>query len=243
MLSRNFRLQKIGDIRWIERNYNFQKVAKSIDELVVLNVSREGSSIEQFSDAVKRLVQLCFIPVATGGNIRSIEDAIQLFNSGADKIVINSPLIKQPELVNELSKRYGAQSLIASIDCKKEDTGYFPYINNGTEKVDQPVVEYLKSITRGAFGEIYLNSIDRDGTGHGYDIELLKTIMPFVRKKRIPLIVAGGAGKSDHFLEIINEQSVDAVATANLLNFIGDALPKARTRLLESNVLLPDWPV
>src|SRR5260221_5621172 len=118
MLSRNFRLQAVGDLNWIKESYDFEAIAYSIDELVVLNVTRGDKNLEAFAEHVSELVQNCMIPIACGGGIRSMDDAFLLLDAGADKLVVNTALVKQPELVQELVTRFGSQCVVASIDYK-----------------------------------------------------------------------------------------------------------------------------
>ena len=119
MQSRNFRLQKVGDINWLQKFYKFNQIAFSLDELIILNTNRDEKNMESFSKIVSSLVENTFIPIAVGGGIRSVEDAQLLFQSGADKIVLNTKLYESPELVSQLVERYGSQSVVASIDYKK----------------------------------------------------------------------------------------------------------------------------
>lgn len=240
MQSRNFRLQKVGDLNWLEKNYKFQNIAFSLDELVVLNATRSNKSINDFAKTVENLVNDVFIPIAAGGGIRSMDDAELLFNSGADKIVLNTILYENPKLVELLIKRYGSQSIVASIDYKKNEGEFDVYTNDGSVKIDLNLEQYLHYLEKLEVGEIYLNSIEKDGTGFGYDFD---TIEKFESKIKIPLIIAGGAGNESHFMEGLKYKNVSAVATANLFNFIGDGLPKARKKLIESGENLADWNV
>ncbi|GEC73215.1 cyclase [Flavobacterium flevense] len=240
MQSRNFRLQKVGNLNWLEKNYKFQNIAFSLDELVVLNATRQNKSITGFAKTIENLVNDVFIPIAAGGGIRSVEDAELLFKSGADKIVLNTALHTNPELVEALVKKYGSQSIVASIDYKKNDGNFEVYINDGGTKIDLNLEDYLNYLERLEVGEIYLNSIEQDGTGFGYDFD---TIEKFESKIKIPLIIAGGAGNESHFMDGLKYKNVSAVATANLFNFIGDGLPKARLKLIESGENLANWNV
>lgn len=238
MQSRNFRLQKVGNIGWLERNYKFQKIAFSLDELIVLNATKEEKSIAEFAKTISELVNDVFIPIAAGGGIRSIEDAELLFNSGADKIVINTMLYRNPDLIKSLVLKYGSQSIVASVDYKLVDNEYQIFIDDGNTRIELSLDEYLKYLHGLEIGEIYLNSIDKDGTGFGYDFE---TILNFNEKINVPLIIAGGAGNESHLIEGLNIDNVSAVATANLFNFIGDGLPNARAKIIEQGLNIAVW--
>jgi cyclase len=238
MQSRNFRLQKVGNLSWLEKNYKFQSIAFSIDELIVLNATKSNKLIREFALVVSNLVNDVFIPVAAGGGIRTMDDAELLFNSGADKIVLNSTLFQDPNLITSLVKRYGSQSIVASIDYKVNNGIHEVYINDGMTKIDLNLYDYLNYLESLEVGEIYLNSIDKDGTGFGYDF---KTIEKYDSRIKTPLIIAGGAGNELHFKEGLQYNNVSAVATANLFNFIGKGLPNARKFLLDSNENLAYW--
>jgi len=238
MQSRNFRLQKVGNLNWLERNYKFQKISFSLDELIVLNATKEKKSIEEFASTITKLVNNVFIPVAAGGGIKTMEDAELLFNSGADKIVLNSALIENPSLITSLVRRYGSQSIVASIDYKITQGISEVYINDGATKIEMSLEQYLHYLEELEIGEIYLNSIDKDGTGFGYDFDTIKSCESKINR---PLIIAGGAGNESHLMEGLKLKSVSAVATANLFNFIGDGLPNARKKIIESGENIANW--
>lgn len=237
MLSRNFRLQKVGDIQWLNKNYDFSHITFSIDELIILDVTRGTRNEGLFQDHVKSLTRECFVPIAAGGGIRTLDQAQRLLRSGADKLVLNSTMHEDINLVKELVKIYGSQSIVASIDYKVVDSIKKIFINNGTEELDVGFSEYLQYVDSLNIGEIYLNSIDMDGTGFGYDLDTIKTINNLF----VPIIVAGGAGNGEHFEDVLKLDNVSAVATANLFNFIGDGLLKARKKLIEKKFNLAVW--
>jgi cyclase len=238
MQSRNFRLQRVGDINWLERNYKFQKISFSLDELIVVDATKDNKDIKKFSEAVKRLVNDVFIPVAAGGGIRQVEDAELLFNNGADKVILNSALYETPELAKSIIEKYGAQSLVASVDYKLVDDVPIVYINDGSVPISMSLDEYLTYLEALGVGEILLNSIQQDGTGFGYDIS---TIQKYGQSISVPLLIMGGAGNERHLLDGLKQDGVSAVVTANLFNFIGNGLPNARKYMLENNANLARW--
>ena len=241
MLSRNFRLQKVGDFNWLQKNYNFAHIAYSIDELVVLNVDRDGSYQKEFCDVLKSLARGCFAPIAAGGGVRTIEDARALLRSGADKIVLNSPIYESPELVRGIAAEFGQQCIVGSVDVKRsESKGYAVFSGCGAVELDGNLSTWIDRISTEPVGEIYLNSIDRDGTGQGYDFGILDSLS---REISVPVIFAGGVGNAAHLAAGLADSRVDAVATANLFNFVGDGLKQARRALIEGGVNLPLWDV
>ena len=236
--SRNFRLQKVGDLKWLEKNYGFQKIAFSLDELIVINASRTNKPIHDFASMISLLVNDVFIPICAGGGIRTMADAEMLFKSGADKIIMNTALYENPELVKELIRNYGSQSVVASVDYKTINGMDEVYIADGKIKIDKSLKQYLEYLQMLDVGEIYLNAIDKDGTGFGYDFETIRKIAKGIKK---PLIIAGGAGNEKHLIEGLQIEEVSAVATANLFNFIGDGLPNARKKIIASGLNIANW--
>ncbi len=239
MLSRNFRLQKVGNLSWLQSNYNFSRISFSIDELVVLNVSRNEKNLDGFCAMLKQLTKGCFVPIAAGGGIRTIGDARNLLRSGADKIVVNSPLYERNEFISELASEFGQQCVVASMDIKlNHDGSYQAWSDCGRRIQEGSACEWIELVTQDAVGELYLNSIDRDGTGQGYDFGLLDILPKNVTK---PIILAGGVGNAMHLSAGINDSRVDAVSTAHLFNFVGDGLKKARQSLISNGSNLPSW--
>jgi cyclase len=238
MQSRNFRLQRVGDLIWLEQNYKFQRIAFSLDELIVINATRGEKSMHAFASMISELVNDVFIPLTAGGGIRNMQDAELLFNNGADKILVNSILIENPELVKDLVQKYGSQSLVASIDYRNTKDKHAVFTNDGSREIDMNLGEYIGYLESLDVGEIYLNSIDKDGTGFGYDFEMINQLSENISK---PLIIAGGAGNEKHLLAGLQIPGVSAVATANLFNFIGDGLPKARKQIIKNGENLAAW--
>lgn len=238
MQSRNFRLQHVGDINWLEKNYKFQKISFSLDELVVFDATKGVKNIEAFSAMVNRLAEEVFIPVAAGGGIRKLEDAELLFRNGADKVILNSPLYNAPALAAEIINKFGAQSLVASVDYKVIDGVPIVHIHDGAEAVPLSMEIYLQHLEQIGVGEIIFNSIDKDGTGFGYDFD---NIEKYAKSVNVPFIIMGGAGNERHLSTGLSNDGVSAVATANLFNFMGNGLPKARSYMLEHGANLAQW--
>ena len=222
-LSRNFRLQKVGDINWLKENYNFDYISKYIDELIVLDVSKQNRNPISFSLVLKELTENIFVPIASGGGVMSYENAKLLLDSGADKIILNTALFKNINLVKKLASEFGQQAIIGSLDLKKSNNSYSIYISNGTEKIlkDSKQINYL------------LN-----GTGQGYDFDSIKILG---KDFNLPIILSGGAGNSKHLIDGLLNNNVDAVSTSHLFNFVGDGLKQAREKAFQSNIELAFW--
>lgn len=239
VLSRNFRLQRVGDLQWLQSNYNFENTARSIDELIILNVARGTKDLGNFLEAVKILSKGCFVPISAGGGICCIDDAGALLKSGADKVVINTLLIKNYGFVQQIANRYGKQCIVASIDVKRSQDGRFTqYIDSGATQLSDDPRLLLERLQDGPVGEIYLNSMDRDGTGQGYDMNTLELLPTNFTK---PVILAGGVGNSSHLDLGLRDNRVDAAATAHLYNFVGDGLKTARSKLKSLGHDLSTW--
>ena len=239
MLSRNFRLQAVGNLDWLQRNYDFSRISNYIDELVVLDVTREKRNLDEFCEVLKFITLNNFVPITAGGGVKDVDFARRLLRSGADKILINSGLFNKSNLAKELSEEYGQQCVVGSIDLKRSKTGEFQvWSNDGGRLQEASAKDLLAKALKLDVGEIYLNSMDRDGTVQGLDLVILE-LLPARCKQ--PIILAGGAGNSDHLMVGLKDSRVDAVATANLFNFVGDGLKKARQELVSSGIVLPMW--
>lgn len=239
MLSRNFRLQKIGNLEWIQTHYDFSRISYSIDELVVLDVTRQNRDLEIFCEVLKSLTYGNFVPITAGGGVKDIDSARKLLRSGADKIVINSSLFDEKELATQLAKEFGQQCVVASIDVKRSKSCELQVLSNNGTLIEKISAERLFiNLLQERVGELYINSIDRDGTGQGLDLTILDLLPSGFNK---PVILAGGVGNAEHILFGLQDSRVDAVATANLLNFVGDGLRKAREDIASGGILLPIW--
>lgn len=239
MLSRNFRLQRAGDVHWLLKNYHFETVASCIDELMILDVSRNGYDRIAFLKAVHIVLEGCFIPVALGGGISDFRTAATFVESGADKIVLNSLFDSDPTIVSDIAKVYGSQSIIGGIDLHRTAEGSIQALSlQGSVSLDLNPSSRIRLMCDSGAGELLVQSVDRDGTGFGFDLELLSVVDA---PSSVPLILCGGCGKSAHMREALNQETVDAIATANLFNFIGDGLLKARTELVSSGLNFAQW--
>jgi len=240
MLSRNFRLQKVGNLNWLQKNYDFSRISFFIDELIVLDVTRGQRNNFAFRETLEKLTEGCFVPIAAGGGLSSVNEAKKLLRSGADKVIVNTLIFDQPALLNELKEEFGQQCIIGSLDLKQNRDGeYNVLVESGSRALHGTAVDELYKLDDGCVGEWYLNSVDRDGTGQGYDIALLDQLPAHWT---VPIILAGGAGNAKHFAAGLADARVDAVATANLFNFIGDGLKRARETLLLLGEDLASWP-
>ena len=236
--SRNFKLQKVGNIKWLENFYKFNKISFSIDELLIVNANKIEKDIDEFSLNISKIVNNVFVPVSAGGGIKNTSHAELLFKNGADKLILNTSLIENKKLIKNLVEKYGSQSIIASLDYKIIDNEIIFFNNNGENKIEMNYKDYIMYVLSLNIGEILLNSINKDGTGFGFDFKSINKIAKFIN---VPLIIMGGAGNQQHLYDGLDNNNVNAVATANLFNFIGDGLPKAREWLIKNKVNISKW--
>ncbi len=240
VLSRNFRLQKIGDIEWLFENYQFEDISYGLDELLVLDISREKKDIKKFCEIIYSISSKCFVPLTVGGNLNNIEEVRKYFENGADKIFLNNSFHSNLELCKKIIKIYGKQSLIAGVDVKKRNNDYYISTEHSKKDTNTKLKSWIEFISKNiGAGEILVQSIDRDGTANGLEID--ENFLCNFNNLDIPLIIMGGAGKFEHFVEALKKSNIDAVSTANLLNFIGDSFVKIKQNLIENKIKTVKW--
>ena len=188
------------------------------DELVFLDITATQENRITDIEVIRNIGEEAFMPFAVGGGINNLEHVMQLISAGAEKVVINTAAVNNPSLLTEASKIYGRQSIIASIDVKREGGAFAVYTDSGGVKSPMNAMEAAQAAEEAGAGEIMINSIDRDGTQEGYDIELVKLISDSVN---IPVIAVGGAGDFDHFADAVHNGGASAVAAGSLFVFIG----------------------
>ncbi len=232
--SRGFKLQPIGELPWIIQYLNFA----AIDELVLLNVDRSEKDIEAFATHMRELAKFCFVPISAGGGVKSVRDFETLLNSGADKVVVNTHGYQQQDLISEAARTFGRQCVVVSIDAKRQGDGWVVAIENGGNTLGVSVAEWAQEVeTRGA-GELFLTSIDRDGAGTGYDIDLIRHVNDLVN---IPVIASGGVGDFEHLVEGIEQADASAVSAANIFHYIGEGLTQAKGYIGKNRLDFPVW--
>ena len=222
----------VGDPVASSKIYN----AQYADELILLNIDRENRSINLLVDVLWRVSEACFMPLAVGGGMKSFDDAKVLITGGADKVVLNSVCYSNPALITEIVEIYGSQAVTVSIDAAWDDRlqDYALYADCGRRKEELRLPEHIARVVEAGAGEILINSIDRDGTMSGYDIELLRRVTSI---SPIPVIACGGAGNYLHLKEALVEAEVSAAACGSLFNF-GDNNP-IRAKAFLTNYGIP----
>ncbi|MCU1299576.1 MAG: imidazole glycerol phosphate synthase subunit HisF [Acidobacteriaceae bacterium] len=208
------------------------------DEIVLLDISATHEKRATLLDTVRRTARELFVPFTVGGGIRTLEDASAIFDSGADKISLNSAAISTPELIGEIAQRFGSQAVIVAIDAKRTDDKFHAFVHGGRKPTGKDVVEWAKEAEKRGAGEILLTSMDRDGTGKGFDCELTKAVSEAVR---IPVIASGGAGSAQHFAEVFDEGHADAALAASIFHFGLSSLSELKQHL-RSAAISVRWP-
>ncbi len=205
-------LDNVGDPIEMAKSYDKQ----GADELTFLDIGASYKSREILIEVVEKVSEQVFIPLTVGGGLRSTEDMRKALNSGADKVAICTSAIENPSLIKEGAKILGSQCIVLSIDAKRHNGSWYAYTHGGRNNSGIDAISWAKEGADLGAGEILLNSIDKDGTKEGYDIELTRKISDSVN---IPVIASGGAGNPQQITDAVKEGKADAVLLASLLHY------------------------
>ena len=206
-------LRVVGDPNTFAKKY----YQDGIDELVFMDCVATLYGRNNLSNIINTATKDIFIPITVGGGIRSLEDARNILNCGADKIAINTAAVKKPEFISELANVMGSQSVILSIEAKKRDENHWEvYTSNGREPTGLDVFEWIKKSVNLGAGEILLTSIDNEGTRKGFDTKLMRLASQVTD---IPIIASGGFGNINHLVDVINLGKIDAAAVADAIHY------------------------
>ena len=205
-------LKVLGDPNEFARKY----YEDGVDEILYMDTVASLYGRNNLSEIVKKTVKDVYVPITVGGGIRSIEDVKYLLRSGAEKVAINTAATKNPELIKEVSRKFGSQCMVLSIEAKQTDNGWEVYCENGRQKTGLDVLEWVKVGEDYEAGEILITSVDYEGTKRGFDFELIEKVSQSVS---IPVIASGGMGNLNHLNRVVNESKADAVAIANVIHY------------------------
>jgi imidazole glycerol-phosphate synthase subunit HisF len=190
------------------------------DELVFLDITATHEDRGIIFDVVYRTAEQVFIPLTVGGGIQDLETIKQLLRAGADKVSINSAAVRDPELINRASDRYGNQCIVVAIDARRRpdpaNPGWDVYVRGGRENTGRDAIAWAEELAQRGAGELLVTSMDADGTQAGYDLELTRTI---AERVNIPVIASGGAGNCEHIYEALTEGKAEAALLASLLHY------------------------
>ena len=201
--------------------------AEGADELVFLDISASPDDRRTTLDMVSRVAESIFIPFTVGGGIRAVADAGAALRAGADKISVNTAAVRSPELVSSLAESFGSQCVVAAVDVRRSNGRYAVVVNGGREETPLEALEWIRRLEQLGAGEILLTSMDRDGTGSGYDLELLRAASGVTT---LPIVASGGAGALTHLAEAL-EAGAHGVLAATIFHYQGSSLPEARAFL------------
>jgi imidazole glycerol-phosphate synthase subunit HisF len=211
---------KFGDPRYVGDIINAVRIFndKEVDEIIILDIEAHAGRGRINWELVTKAAGEAFMPMCYGGGVRSVDEIKRLFKAGIEKVSINTGAHEDPSLVEAAAKTFGSQSIVAGIDVKKNLFGRYTVVSHGAErKQSTDVVAWARAVERAGAGELLLNSVDRDGTQSGYDLELVRQVAGAVS---IPVIACGGAGKLEHFAQAIRS-GASAVAAGSLFVFHG----------------------
>lgn len=223
-------LRIVGDPQEFAQRYYQQ----GIDELIYMDSVASLYNRNNLTEIVRYTAENIFIPLTVGGGIRSAEDAKNLLRAGADKVAINTAATARPELITEISRRFGSQCMVLSIEAKKlGDHKWEVFTDNGREHTGLDVIEWAVRGEKLGAGEILLTSVDKEGTCQGFDLDLVNAVSSAVN---IPVIASGGMGTTHHLLDVIQAGRADAVAMANVLHYNKVSIEQIREIAVQNNI-------
>jgi len=209
--------------------------AQGADELVFLDITASHEGRATMLDVVRRTAEGIYMPLTVGGGVRSLEDIRTLLRAGADKVSLNTAALERPALVTEAARAFGSQCIVVAIDAKAagEAGGLQVYTHGGRRNTGRDAIEWARQVEALGAGEILLTSMDRDGTGAGYDLALTRSVADAVS---VPVIASGGVGRLEHLREGVVEGRADAALVASLFHFGQHTVPEAKRYLHEHGV-------
>ena len=210
-----------------------QYAGAGADELVFLDISATLEARATTLDMVLHVAEHVNIPFTVGGGISSTEDVNALLKHGADKISINSSAVKNPDLINQLSKKFGSQCIVVAIDAKQVNDDWIVHLAGGTIPTELNLFDWSKEVEQRGAGEILLTSMDRDGTKAGFDLELLKKVNELVH---IPVIASGGAGTIQHCIDAVEIANSDAVLAASIFHFKEIEISDLKSKMAQNGI-------
>ena len=222
-------LKDAGDPVEQAKVYDFQ----GADELCFLDITASSDNRNILLDVVNRTADQCFMPLTVGGGVRSLEDIRNLLLAGADKVGINTSAINNPMLIEEGANKFGSQCIVVAIDAKKNKDGWTVYTHGGRKETGIDAIEWAQLVTEKGAGELLITSMDRDGTGKGFDVDLLKAI---TSKVSVPVIASGGVGTLEHLVQGVKEGGANAVLAASIFHFGKYKIQDARKAMTEAGL-------
>ena len=222
-------LRKAGDPVELGKAYS----QAGADELVFLDITATFEGRKTFTDMVTRVAAEINIPFTVGGGINELKDVERLLHAGADKVSVNSAAIRRPELINEITSRFGSQVCVCAIDARLDDDGWHCYVKGGRERVELELFAWAHEVEDRGAGEILFTSMNHDGTKNGYANEALARLSD---ELSIPIIASGGAGTKEHFRDVFTLGKADAALAASVFHFGEIPIPELKKYLSEQGI-------
>jgi cyclase len=210
------------------------------DELTFLDITASSDKRDIMIEMVSRVAEQVFIPLTVGGGLRSVEDIRAVLRAGADKVSLNTAAVQCPNLIADAAEVFGSQCIVVAIDAKRREAddpskGWEVFTHGGRRQVGRDALEWAALCEKLGAGEILLTSMDRDGSGEGYDLELTRAVSD---ELRIPVIASGGAGKLEHFYEVLTDGGASAVLAASLFHFGEISIGKVKDFLRQKGLVV-----
>lgn len=222
-------LRDAGDPVEIARQYDQQ----GADEVTFLDITASSDARDLILPVIEAVADQVFIPLTVGGGVRTVEDVRRLLNAGADKISINTAAIQNPNLVRDCSDKFGAQCIVVAIDAKRVGDHWEVFTHGGRNSTELDAVDWARRVAELGAGEILLTSMDRDGTGKGFDLELTRAVSQAVN---IPVIASGGVGNLDDLVDGVTKGAADAVLAASIFHFGQHTIGEAKRYMASKGV-------
>lgn len=203
------------------------------DELVFLDITATNQKRKTLIELVDRIAKTISIPFTVGGGIKEVDEISELLKAGADKVSLNSSIVRDPELISRAAARFGSQCIVAAIDARRTGDSWNVFTHAGTKDTGMDAIEWCREVERRGAGEIMLTSMDADGTKDGFDNELLNRVSSTVS---IPLIASGGAGTKQHCVDAVKKGRADAVLAASIFHFKEIEIADLKQEMGESQI-------
>jgi cyclase len=222
-------LRDAGDPAELAARYD----ADRADELVFLDITASSDSRDILIDAVRATADVVYIPLTVGGGIRGLDDIDRLLRAGADKVSLNTAVLDRPQLITDAAARFGEQCVVVAIDARRGADGWRVFSHGGRQDTGHDALQWARQAADRGAGEILLTSMDRDGTGGGYDLALTASVATAVP---VPVIASGGAGEPEHLRAVLTEGRADAALAASIFHFDSHPLPETKRYLAGAGV-------